>query len=286
MELTMKCIQCGVELRPAARFCSACGAPQAFEAEQSQEPRGPVEPQPIPHDTTASGTTVAESDAAAIGRRKRPPRVLRTAVEEAQDDGEVPGTADAGEEEGNGTAAVSEESLPRPSVPAGQEGGVGEDAGSSPQEHIATARWDPDGFSWPLPLNIIKGGRYRVEAVVTSGADDETGENVYRVRDLQGYDRCWSCGVEYGATNAANTYCNQCGADLLAREYRMYERRLGASDPSGEGSSEAKVAETADANGVDPHERTFVEGQRVYRVTPYDPEPSPFPHGVRLLFGV
>src|SRR5262249_8724132 len=120
-------------------------------------------------------------------------------------------------------------------------------------------------------------------------ADDETGENVYRVRDLQGYERCWSCGTEYGATNATNTYCNQCGADLLARGYVMYERRLLESEASGEAPASA-TPHTPDApdaaSAAGPNERTFVEGQRAYRVIPSQSEQVAFPRGVRLLFGV
>src|SRR5262249_54373661 len=154
--------------------------------------------------------------------------------------------------------------LPRPSVPDSEEDEdvASPSAATTAEAYAAPSRWDPDGFSWPLPLSIIKGGRYRVEAVVSVAAD-ETGENGYRVRDLQGYERCWSCGAEYGATNAPNTYCNQCGADLLAREYLMYERRQVASNTVDEPSSEpgaSGVPAAAEARALDPNsERTFVE---------------------------
>lgn len=139
-------------------------------------------------------------------------------------------------------------------------------------------RWSPEGLSWPLPLNIIKGGRYRVEAVVAATDDQQFGENVYRVRDLQGYERCWSCGMEYDASSSGNTFCQQCGADLLGRPYLMYERKVHADEPfSGELTPET---------GVAAEERRFVEARRSYRVIPDAPVATPFPRGSRFVVGI
>jgi serine/threonine protein phosphatase PrpC len=160
---------------------------------------------------------------------------------------------------------------------------------------VPAPAWDPDGFPWPLPLQIIKGGRYRVEALLQATADSTTGENVYRVRDLQGYERCWSCGAEYGAEHATDTFCRQCGADLFGRLYRMYEHRLPPGEAVGDTAAQvvAEPAETAsDDAGVASEslaaplkEHRFIEGHRAYRVIPDVPEPSPFPNGPRLLVG-
>src|SRR5262249_13232134 len=143
-------------------------------------------------------------------------------------------------------------------------------------------------------LAIIKGGRYRVEAIVSVAPDDGSGENVYRVRDLQGYERCWSCGAVHGPENATNTYCSQCGAELLAGDYLMYERHIsaegmrelgvGVTNGIG-GANEAHDSGVPAAGSVNPDERIFVEGQRAYRIVPNQPESSPFPRGVRLLVG-
>ncbi len=153
--------------------------------------------------------------------------------------------------------------------------------------------WNPGGFSWPLPLQIIKGGRYRVEQVIQSADDPATGENVYRVRDLQGYEKCWSCGADFGPERSSESFCAVCGADLYGRPLRMYERLVVEGD--GAGSAEAPTGETADEDRAEhtpaavddaaPDEHRFIEGGRSYRVVPEVTKPSQFPMGARLLIG-
>jgi serine/threonine protein phosphatase PrpC len=147
----------------------------------------------------------------------------------------------------------------------------------------------PDALSWPLPVSIIIGGRYRVETVVSAASDDQDGENIYRVSDLKGYERCWSCLQEYGeGTEASDRFCRECGADMLAREYLMYERRIPA-DSTEIAIDEAKTApEHPVVTGilVTQEERDFTQSSRSYRVIPRLTEPSPFPHGAHVLIGV
>ncbi|MGH2487913.1 MAG: hypothetical protein ACRDHE_18075, partial [Ktedonobacterales bacterium] len=81
-----------------------------------------------------------------------------------------------------------------------------------------------DALPWPLPPNIIVGGRYRVERLISPPAETTDGENTYIVADLQGYERCWNCGKTYGDESAHDQFCQTCGADMLAREYVMTER--------------------------------------------------------------
>lgn len=150
--------------------------------------------------------------------------------------------------------------------------------GQAPSGDQDASPWDPDGSSWPLPLNIIKGGRYRVEAVVAVSDDQQHGENVYRVRDLQGYERCWSCGMEYDATSGANTFCQQCGADMLGRPYLMHERRVQ--------DDEQMSGELLPEPGVPEGERRFVQGRRAYRVVADIPAASPFPRGAHIAVGI
>ncbi|MGO8946149.1 MAG: protein phosphatase 2C domain-containing protein [Ktedonobacterales bacterium] len=147
----------------------------------------------------------------------------------------------------------------------------------------------PDALSWPLPVSIIIGGRYRVETVVNAEPDDQDGENVYRVSDLRGYERCWSCLQEYGeGTEASDRFCRECGADMLGREYLMYERRIPA-DGLEIAIDQAKTSpEHPAVTGilVTQEERTFTQSSRSYRVIPRLTEPSPFPHGAHILIGV
>ncbi len=146
----------------------------------------------------------------------------------------------------------------------------------------------PDALSWPLPVSIIIGGRYRVETVISSNPDDQESENIYRVSDLKGYERCWSCLQEYGeGTEASDRFCRECGADMLGREYLMYERRIPA-DGQEVAIDQARTAPEHPAvtsNLVTQEERTFVQGNRSYRVIPKLTEPSPFPRGAHILIG-
>lgn len=160
--------------------------------------------------------------------------------------------------------------------------------------------WQPDGLPWPLPASMIVGGRYRIEALVSAAPNERDGENVYRVSDLQGYEHCWSCGTNYGASGASDRFCRECGADMLAREFVMHERYIAegeeaaAEAPDGGGETETAegssaesepVDEASDAPGAMAEERSFTQGRRAYRVLPQDAEPSPFPQGARILIG-
>src|SRR6185437_14198792 len=81
-----------------------------------------------------------------------------------------------------------------------------------------------DGLPWPLLPAIIVGGRYRVEELVRSSQTDHGPENVYRAHDLQAYEQCWSCGARHDIATALDPYCDQCGADMLGREFVLIER--------------------------------------------------------------
>ncbi len=141
----------------------------------------------------------------------------------------------------------------------------------------------PDDLPWPLPVSLIVGGRYRVEALVQSEAAGPDAENVYRVTDLQGYERCWSCGTEYGATAASDRYCRECGADMLSRDYLLYER---AEVPSEQqlGEDDATTAQTQSHDGAQAEAdiRTFAQRGRAYRVVAREAEPPRFPLGARI----
>lgn len=130
-----------------------------------------------------------------------------------------------------------------------------------PLDELARATADDDGFPfgpgagpddalpWPLPPSIIVGGRYRVERLISPPAETTDEENQYIVADLQGYERCWSCGKSNGAEAARDQYCQSCGADMLAREYVMTERMLPADvETTGDATSDVTDAVTSDVD--------------------------------------
>lgn len=149
-----------------------------------------------------------------------------------------------------------------------------------------------DGLPWPLPPSIIVGGRYRVEALISS-SPEPAGENVYTVTDLQGYERCWSCGTRYDASAGTDRFCRECGADMLAREYVMREHHASLADAATTATPD--TAERADAAAppdaparpaaAEGEERSFTQGGRAYRVAPKVSEAPAFPHGVHLVYG-
>src|SRR5579859_4079226 len=137
------------------------------------------------------------------------------------------------------------------------------------------ARPHGDALPWPLPESIIIGGRYRVEEVLTTVPDAPDAENVYRINDLQGYERCWSCGAEHGSDAASDRFCQECGADMLSRDFLMYERRQ--EEESADSPAEAAGGETEES------EHVFTQGARLYRIVPRAAEPPLFPRGARLV---
>ncbi len=128
-----------------------------------------------------------------------------------------------------------------------------------------------DGLPWPLPPTIIVGGRYRVEELVRSSQTEHGPENVYRARDLQAYEECWSCGAKHDNATALDPYCDQCGADMLSREFVLVERL----------TSDAGAGEATDAE-ADSGARVFTQGLRTYEVAPKPISAIHFPSGVRV----
>lgn len=128
-----------------------------------------------------------------------------------------------------------------------------------------------DGLPWPLPPTIIVGGRYRVEELVRSSLTEHGPENIYRAHDLQAYEQCWSCGAKHDNATALDPYCDQCGADMLSREFVLIERLT-----SDAGAAEATDGETE--TGV----RVFTQGLRTYEVAPKPISAIHFPSGVRV----
>jgi serine/threonine protein phosphatase PrpC len=147
-----------------------------------------------------------------------------------------------------------------------------ETPGRPPQPAVPTPT---DGLPWPLPPAIIVGGRYRVEELVRSSQTDHGPENVYRAHDLQAYEQCWSCGARHDIATALDPYCDQCGADMLGREFVLIERLT-----SDVGAAPAtNLATDAEA---DDETRVFTQGLRTYQVAPKAVSAMHFPTGARI----
>ena len=76
----MRCIQCGAELRPNARFCNVCGADQSQALAVSQAEGHPTAVEPVP--AASAPLALAESDGDEVERAKRPPRIPRASDDE------------------------------------------------------------------------------------------------------------------------------------------------------------------------------------------------------------
>jgi serine/threonine protein phosphatase PrpC len=155
-------------------------------------------------------------------RAKRPPRVPR-AVEEDTPEHAAP--------ESDTEAAEHADTAANGARPAEDVVPVLTGAPAAPPTPSAAATGVvtlADGLPWPLPPATVVGGRYRV-AALTSAAPTQADENIYRVTDLRGYECCWSCGATTTTTDGTPSttperFCQQCGADMLSREYVMRER--------------------------------------------------------------
>ncbi len=339
----MQCRQCGAELRPMARFCNRCGAPQATattpeqargeafvatEPAASQDTAAPPTVAPSP-DTATSLSEAAEPASDEAVRAKRPPRVPRAREEGEPEDlpepvdeapieaqwqatregGGIPPFAmdvqrlNAENAESEGTQRTqSPAELRKGENQGGNQSAVADSDGAAslrpfansafssppamPIESAGPSGYLDDGLSWPLPPNIIVGGRYRIEAVVSAAAS-QAGENVYRAKDLQGYERCWSCGATYTveAGQVPDQFCRECGADMLGRPYILRERLVpaGATDEGATDGGATDEGATDEGATALPGEHVFHQGRRRFAVEPEEAELPPFPRGAHVI---
>jgi rRNA maturation endonuclease Nob1 len=186
----MRCIQCGAELRPNARFCNVCGADQSQALAQaaSQAEGQPTVIEPVPVSSAPVAQTGSEGDE--VERAKRPPRVLRA----SDDEPELP-------------------SASAPTVTQPVEAAISPTNGAAALDTSAASAAMVGDLPWPLPAQAVVAGRYQVQSVV-SAAEAQDGENIYRVTDLRGNEKCWSCGTTYAASDEPQRFCPECGAPL------------------------------------------------------------------------
>jgi serine/threonine protein phosphatase PrpC len=117
--------------------------------------------------------------------------------------------------------------------------------------------------------------RFQIVATVDVQPDGAGACNTYRVMDLMGYARCWSCHAEHGSAAAGERFCPACGADMLGHEYLMTERRAG---PGEETQPKVVAPAAASAAIVD----TFTQDDRHYVITDITPETPLFPFGAHI----
>jgi serine/threonine protein phosphatase PrpC len=310
----MECIQCGASLRPQARFCNVCGAeqpPTATEAEidsQALDGTGKQKRPPrIPRhrdDETESTADTAETQSASVANEVQIDAEVATAVvaeaepavADVQPVGE-PAADDDDNAQPESPESLSVSEMPtqeHPALPqmaqmppisslasAPQAGPLDEplppyDLDEAPERPAHPAMPTPtDGLPWPLPPSIIVGGRYRVEELVRSSQTEQGPENVYRARDLQAYEECWSCGAKHENATALDPYCDQCGADMLSREFVLVERLISVVETPEAPDEEAEEAE-------ETGRRVFTQGVRTYEVAPKPISAIHFPTGVRV----
>ncbi|HLY32800.1 MAG TPA: protein phosphatase 2C domain-containing protein, partial [Ktedonobacterales bacterium] len=332
----MTCINCGATLRSGARFCNTCGMRQPTADEGAPTgsantppdafapPSGPLAdantrlkrpPRPVrggsvpgapatgilaPLDMPDTEDVTAESPAmrrpVGVGSANTTPIAQLSAERGASGlltPPVMPAFASPFNSSPQGEDALSDEDTaeyntvlpgssssqaPSPSAGAGRSGG------------------GKDPLPWPLPASMIVGGRYRIEEVLSSDGTGAEAVNVYRVVDLQGYEKCWACGAGYSPDEKNRQFCDNCGADMLARDYRMTERRQVSGATADEADTQSEDASAylaqierlraeADASGSAQHPdaRVFTQGARLYRVTPKaEPAPLAFPFGAHV----
>ena len=242
----MKCPKCGNPLRETARFCNVCG--------QKVAPAAP-----------ASDARVAQTSTLLPDMPGVPAAVVSAA-------GPVPPTQPIFDENGVPLAAPPPPAPAGPAAPAAP----GAPARASVKDLLlpdesgsGSATGHPDDrLPWPLPANIIMDGRYRVEALLQSNDDN----NLYRVSDLRGYEKCYVCSQVYGPNGASERYCADCGADMLARDLLLRERRLAPGE------------DAPPDTGTEPPCQ-FTQGGRVYQVEPKVTQGRIYPGGARLVAG-
>lgn len=276
---------------PEASRSDAADAPEAADGADGHEhpyATGLLDPADLPHADTPGDAADTATDTAAGDAVDS---TEDTPADEAEDALSVPPEFPPDFLAADEDAAPTATRLPSPTIPVSEEdraaiaahademtAELADDAhdtniADEETQEVATilgvlaAPGDSGALPWPLPTQMIVGGRYRVESVLPMEHDDE---NAYLVLDLQGYERCWSCGAEHGAEASEERYCRDCGADTLGREYVLTERALAPDEPQPE------TTFTADR-------RTFTQAGRSFVVVPREEGAPVFPHGVRLV---
>ncbi|HEX9037965.1 MAG TPA: protein phosphatase 2C domain-containing protein [Ktedonobacterales bacterium] len=260
----MRCVRCNAELREAARFCNKCGARQDAD--------------PTPDVATGPRAPGAQGGSGLVRRPSRPLRRPGDAgygvaapisiplpretihLDDQVSLGALPHAADVLSERPAGTADAFADLPTRPY------------SATPPQMTGASGTALRSGMPWPLPIGVSLLDRYQIVAVVEAQPEAPDAVNTYRVVDLMGYLRCWSCGAEHGAAGAGERFCPACGADMLGHEYLLTERR-------GSADMETQPRLSLPAQPAGGSIAAFTQQDRRYEVSNIQPETPLFPFG-------
>ncbi|HEX8731216.1 MAG TPA: protein phosphatase 2C domain-containing protein [Ktedonobacterales bacterium] len=247
----MLCPRCGAAVRDTARFCNRCRYPltpgDAPADPWAALPLRPSRPLRAGHGVAAPVSRPLDLDRPTVDLSGESP--FKTAALD-------PASAWLGPAGGE-RQAISEQET--------SENVVITPSGSYPR----SAANGP--APWPLPVGDVLMGRFRVESQVSVTPDAPGAENVYRVTDLLGYERCWSCQAAHGPSARDERFCPRCGADMIGHEYLMTERRAETLT-----DTQPEMWPVAADVG---QERAFERGGRRYLVTEIEPEGVRFPFG-------
>jgi serine/threonine protein phosphatase PrpC len=306
----MKCSNCGEDLRPGAKFCNKCGAPapadqpeqgttastsapEAAEESSSGKMRRPPRPlrardgEDAPADQENAGDDTASAEISDAETAKLPATGAESPVETKPVPVAVAVAEDDEPAEEEAATSLSPEELEDAPTMEYDTVGAGSSSPSASSPNVeapaAGATSPADGLPWPLPASMIVGGRYRVEELLKAAGDEHNAENIYHVSDLQAYEECWACHAQHGVEAASEQYCPECGADMLARVFLMYERLLAPPSSGESGEEDLHEAPTLRDMPVEGEQRIFEQGARLYRVVAQAIEEVLFPKGPRVV---
>lgn len=251
----MRCPHCQATLRDTARFCNKCRYPIApgavLAGTAGQRPAGAPQPPRAGKGVAAPVSRPLNLDKATIDLRGQAAAAHTVALD--------PAAAWLGPASADRTAIADQETTENVVItPTGS--------------HLRDAANGP--APWPLPTGDILMGRFRVEALLATMPEAAGAENLYRVVDLLGYERCWSCQTQHDLSARDDRFCSQCGADMIGHEYLMSER---LEETPTDTMPDVRMAAN-DAN----QGRAFERDGRRYLVTDIEPERTRFPFGPHI----
>jgi hypothetical protein len=293
----MNCPYCGTSLRPNAKFCNQCGkalaeaasavpaamavqpasAPETMPAPAMPSQSLPIEQQPTvmlnpPPAPVTEGSETPDRSNEGTDISTYPTQLLtnHTATGKSTPPGSTPPVIKQEDTASKESLTATGSPVPQPATSVSAQlptpASPGEAVTAVLSASASAGETPPPEPDEPLAVGVSIGGAYRVEALL----GDEHGERIYRVTSLQPPALCWSCG-SIQERNAADRFCEDCGADLIGHEYRLREVRLAADEPG----VSANMATLSDAT-------SFVVGKYRYRIEAPIPETPFFPNGVRL----